>query len=205
MSSRVPIDEIKDSPYMQRLTTGPVQVQQAGWACSDAMRPLLLRPRIAGTVLRGQDWSCTIIKNGNFAGAALHQIEMQGAILRRSNFAGTTLSEVDAAGATMPRASFTHATLTDVSFTGAMLRRSNWVGATMQRVDFVGADLRGSDFCGVTGLQSTDFDGTRMSGMRCPNGTVIPRLSFGDAQSCNEEDPPMPVADCRGAYDTESN
>lgn len=205
MSSSTPIDELKDTSYMQRLTTGQVQVQEAGWACSDALRPLLLRPRIAGTVLRGQDWSCTIVKKGNFAGAALHQINMQGAILRRSNFANSTLTEVDAAGTTMPRATFTHSTLTDVTFSGAMLRRSNWVGAALQRVDFVGADLRGADFCGVTGLQPTDLDGTRMNGMRCPNGTVIPRLSFGDAQSCNEEDTPLPVAECRGAYDTESN
>jgi hypothetical protein len=199
-------DLLPDTPE-SRGKTDPLQVdyrtqvgdiQEPGWSCNDARRPVYVRPRAAEAELRGQNWRCATLRRGNLAGVMLVDVAMQGAIMRRLNLAGAQLDRVAADGAVMQKAVLTHARIQNSSFAGTMLRRSNWIGAVLENVSLIGADLRGADFCGVQGLHPSMLDGARMAGMRCPNGFMIPRMAFGGTvHECPLFEPPLPVAECR--------
>lgn len=195
----------KPDPIHGETLTQVGDIQQPGWSCNDTRRPVYIRPRAGAQELRGQSWRCATLRRGNLAGVNMFDIGMQGAIMRRLNLAGATLDQVFADGAIMAKASLTHARIQNSSFAGAMLRRSNWVGAVLDNVSLIGADLRGADFCGVQGLHSGMLDGARMAGMRCPDGTIIPRMAFGGTvHECPLLQPPLPVEQCRHYHERDN-
>jgi hypothetical protein len=188
----------KTDPLQVDYRTQTGDIQEPGWSCNDARRPVYVRPRAAEAQLSGQNWRCATLRRGNLAGVHLIDISMQGAIMRRLNLAGAQLDRVAADGAVMQKAVLTHTRIQNSSFAGTVLRRSNWVGAILENVSLIGADLRGADFCGVQGLHPSMLDGARIAGMRCPNGTVIPRMSFGGTvHECPLFEQPLSAEQCR--------
>lgn len=197
----LPAEPSKDDGPEGVLQPERLQVQQAPWACRSRDQAIFVRPRAAERELRGYSWRCALLRRANFAGVHLVDVAMDGATMRQINFAEAHLEDVTGDGAQMQRSRWTRARLQNVSLAGAQLRRSTWVGAELSGVSLAGADLRGADFCGVRGMTAQTITGTRVAGMRCPDGEIVPRMTFGRSYQCTNVESPIAPEQCQGAHE----